>query len=206
MSSNQPATTAYVVDDYTELRQMMREAQTIRDFLAIYDSPQYQAALRRLRQAATSEIDVWAWAKAWAIRMRNEDMDEQAVAWNQDRGVCLLQLYEICDRVSHGVLTEHDVVEGYSGHRVVNVLQYCLPMDRAQALYKMQYPGATKLGMHWIAKQQLTEEWKKILGDGRPTLNKRILMLINMKGLGLQENKVFRKWTEPTRCDTLGEE
>ena len=169
------------------------------------------------------------WAKAWALQMRHERKD--AVALNRCRKVLLRLLYSLCDAWkqqqqenephSHSVATTTNttntsiatnsndrILHEFGRERIVNILQLALPMDRAQALYKMVYAGATTYGMHWFAPQHVTRSphyWQRIQDTcgGFPTMNKRYLWLYECDSLALPQHcPSIGRWLEPQLVPT----
>lgn len=179
--------------------QRVEKCVVVQDFVAMYNSDVYQAALGRLMQAQGTE-DVEDWAKAWAIRMR-EASNPDDVQWNKDRKLCLQLLFGLCDACwKHHTVTETDIVETFKLERILNILQVALAMDRAQALYKMKYLGSKTHGMHWVSEQHVanSKNWQAFLNKAqRPSMNKRYIYLLQLESLGLQDIPLIREWLEP---------
>jgi hypothetical protein len=174
-------------DPHDEVRQQIRICNTMDDFLNMYESKFYQQCLLNLRNAV-GNIDKKVWAKEWATRMLNEKPDEQDMALNRDRKVCLQLLYTLCERwksQSDLSITESTIADKFEAYRIKRIMLVSLPMDQAQALYKMKYDDCKDVGMHWVARQHLekSSEWKSILkkNDGEPTINECFLWLTESK-------------------------
>lgn len=186
---------------YEQLMKRIDSCSSPFDFVIVYDSFEYQSCLSRIR-VAVGKSGIEEWAQAWAIRMRNPSPEELQL--NQDRKVALRLVYALCDKwidPTNSSVTEATIDEIFMAHRLVNILQLALPMDRAQALYAMKYPGDPKYGMHWVSKQYVhrhpgVHELLESCG-GFPTTNRRLVMLIESETLGLSEIEVFRRWIEP---------
>lgn len=174
---------------------------TIPHFIAVYDSFLFQSCLCRVRSAIGSR-NVERWAHDWALRMRNPSPAD--IVLNRDRKTGLALLFVLCncwkDPLNESV-TETTIQKDFKSRRVVNILQLLLPMDRAQALYTMRYPGASEYGMHWVSKKDVSvsEALDKLLktNGGFPTMNHRLVRLMDSEVLGLSEVEVFRRWMEP---------
>lgn len=161
--------TDIIFDKHALLKQNLHNAMTALDFVAVYDSNQFQSALRRIRLAMGSN-DPWEWSKLWAIRLRHKADNDDCWDLAEDRKVCLLLVFELFDKKLTGQITTTEVVDVFSTERVVNILQCCLPFDRAQSLFKMQ-PLSWKWGNIWQCT--LTTEQSPTL-YGLQYTNKRI--------------------------------
>ena len=116
--------------------------------------------------------------------------------------------YELCRRCNANVVTEASIVAEFTGDRVYEILWRTLHMDRANCLYKMTYHGHDRPGMHWVSKVHLTDTpdrnvWASRLAefDAVPPMNKKLIQLMEMKGLGLYKIPQFVGWTSPALTD-----
>ena len=193
--------TAQGVDIWEQILRNIMACRSVADFLAVYDSMAFQSCLSRIR-AAVGSHNVVMWAYEWALRMRNPAPEDMVL--NRDRKVGLSLVYTLCDQWKdplNEVITESTIQHEFKARRLINILQFLLPMDRAQALYAMRYPGASEYGMNWVSKQDVSaskalEEYLQTHG-GFPTINHRLVRLMESKSLGLSEIEVFRRWMEP---------
>jgi len=188
--------------------QKIESCISIEDFVNVYNSTVFQDSLKRLQKSQGSQAPE-EWAKEWAIRLRTEGSEADEVL-NTDRKVCLSLLYKLCDKWKDDInasVTDDSLIRVFKARRIHTILSYCLVLDRAQALYKMKYPGSVSFGMHWVAKQhteQMPEMWETKLekaGGGRPTMNKRFLWLLEFSELGLQGIDPIFRWLQPKCCD-----
>lgn len=204
-NNNNPANELPV--DHKALRKDLADCESIGEFREAYDSAGYQLVLHQLRTAQGTD-DVDEWAKQWATRMRNAG--KRDLELNECRKTALTLVYQLCDRwrdPEYPIVSDQSLVQEFKGRRFSNILQLTLPMDRAQCLYKMVYPGSRRFGMHWVASQHLDQAtpsaeattWKdriKAVG-GISTMNRRFLWLMSLDGLELGAVPAFKRWTQP---------
>lgn len=184
-------------------REIIRKCKTMGELLVIYDTPFYKSALERLRRAkAQSGARVEDFAKDWAIRMRMEPPED--VALNEDRAVALQLIYQLCDLWKDPNIpsvTQQSIVETFKASRIQNILSIALCMDRAQALYKMQYPGSDDYGMHWLSKSHMNADpfLKAVVisAGGQTTMNKRLVWLLELEELQLHYSQSIQSWLKP---------
>jgi hypothetical protein len=217
--------------DVAALLLQICNAQTPRDFVRIYASYPFQLCLRYM-VVSSGDDDLSVWARDWARRMRGgggaaaggdhyDDDNERRIAadmfLNQCRKTTLTLVYELLNRWRDGKVTAPEIVQTLSSHRFVNILQFALPLDRAQCIYRMQYSycqpadGSNESssspppppGMHWVAESHVAQsvEWQERLAHvgGRPTMNKRLLWLLHdpaFQGLGLSRNATLMRLVE----------
>lgn len=174
---------------HLELRRKIKSCESMNDLLDVYDNDLFQGSLRTLRMAVGQD-NVYKWAREWAIRMRQEQVED--VALNESRKSVLLLLKKLveCWRLEDNhTVTDHSLVHDFGRKRIVNILQIALVMDKMQCLYKMQYAGDSRYGMHWVARQHMLDEpWKQLLTKhgGEPTMSNNYVALLEHVGLGLQ--------------------
>jgi hypothetical protein len=105
------------------------------------------------------------------------------------------------------LITKSSIVDDFMVYRILRITEVSLPMDRAQALYKMTYDNREEFGMHWVAQQHVAEstEWQAILKEcgGSPTINKRFLWLSEVEGLGFEGRA---EWLKPLRAPWSGQD
>jgi hypothetical protein len=198
-------------DPHDEALQWIRKCDTMDDFLNMYESTFYQKCLLNLKNAV-GNIDKKVWAKEWAIRMLNEKPYEQDMALNRDRKVCLQLLYTLCKRwksQSDLSITESTIADEFEAYRIKKIMLVSLPMDQAQALYKMKYDDCEDVGMHWVARQHVEKspEWKTILkeNDGEPTINECFLWLTESKlDLALMAELLQPQYAQWYKKETMG--
>lgn len=176
-------------DWYAKGEKAIRECSSLEQFKALYQI-HVVPAMDRLRQAQGSE-DPKVWALEWAIRMRSGgDREDWALNWS--RKLCLeivFKLYDWCERTKtrrESLISRLQVVlEGFGWENIGNILKSTVSMDRAQVLYVKKYPGASSVGMHWVAEQHVESDksWKQRLrkAGGSPTINKRLITLTELK-------------------------
>lgn len=150
-------------------------------------------------------------AKAWAIRMRNEKIEDRHV--NECRKVCLMLIQEMCNRWRRDqTITERSIVSVFGRDRIVNILLAGLPLDWAQCRYKMMYAVGGVYGMHWVAEQHVQAQpdlWNERFRavGGRPTMNKRYKWLSEIPELGLaQAHPVLEECLKPRVAPWLEEQ
>ena len=193
--------TTQVVEVWEHISRRIEACRSIEAFLNVYDSFAYQSCLCHIRAAIGSQ-DVETWAYEWSLRMRNPSPAD--IALNRDRKVGLALVYALCDQWKDPLnedVTESTIQHQFKVRRLVNILQVLLPMDRAQALYVMRCPGASAYGMHWVSKKDVSAskalEASLQTYGGFPTMNNRLVRLMDSPVLGLSEIAVFRRWMEP---------
>jgi hypothetical protein len=194
--------------DFVAIQAAIFLACTVHDFVRIYDGSTFQLCLRYL-VVSSGNYDLTVWASAWAMRMRDEPQNDFYL--NQCRKTVLSLLFEMLNRWRDGTIAAADIVCTFTAHRLVNILHYCLPLDRAQCLLKMQYPVMTvEPGMHWVSESHVADsaEWQDRLArvGGRPTMNKRYLWLLHdpaFAELGLNRNTTLMRLVEPCICRTI---
>jgi hypothetical protein len=133
--------------NHAELKQRIRQCERVDEFEQIYNSAAFQCALRTIR-VAQGVAPVDEWSSSWAIHMRAGDL-------NECRRTALTFAIELCNRwmddECEGV-TDESLVMGIMGHRLSSILQLVLPMDHAQALHEMMYPGQAAHGMRGVSE------------------------------------------------------
>jgi hypothetical protein len=208
VSSSPPAVRPPQRLNFVGVQAEIFRALTVRDFVRIYDGPSFQLMLRYMI-VSSGNYDLNVWSTAWAVRMRNEPQND--VILNRCRKTALSLLFEMLNRWHDGTIAAADIVRTFKAHRCMNILHYCLPLDLAQCLYKMQYPVSTvEPGMHWVAESHVADsaEWQDRLArvGGRPTMNKRYLWLFHdpaFAELGLHRNTTLMRLVEPCICRTI---
>lgn len=133
----------------------------------------------------TSEGDITDWSKKVYETLRDFPFNERVNHLNRSRKVCLGVVYDLMNAY---YLTRNKVVfakeiKNRFGEIIKEILQICVPMDRAQSLYKMQVRESNKTGMHWYGEVHAKDpEFLKILGDykGSHTINKRLFTAIEI--------------------------
>lgn len=113
--------------DHAGLRQRIRQCQHIDQFKQVYHSAAFQRTICTIRDARV-RAPVDERSKNWVLCMCVEILDNADVELSECRHTAMNFVYELCNRWKND---EHQV----------------LPMDRAQALYKMMYPGEAALDM-----------------------------------------------------------
>jgi hypothetical protein len=186
--------------DFPTLQAAIGNARTVADFARIYDSSSFQMCLRYMHVRREIE-DVGQWAQDWAIRMRNQDRLATDVVLDHCRKTTLDLLWNLLDLWHEGQISANEIGSHFKNHRFQNILTVALPLDQAQCLYQMRYPGAARYGMHWVAQEHVNAypKWQDILVqcDGIPTMNQRYLWLMKhqdlQSALGLHQNELFRR-------------
>jgi hypothetical protein len=127
--------------NHAELKQRIRQCERVDEFEQVYNSAAFQCALRAIH-VAQGIAPVDEWSTSWAIHMRAGD-------FNECRRTALTFVFELCNRwmddACEGV-TDESLVMCIMGHRMSNILQLVLPMERAQALYEIMFPGRAAHG------------------------------------------------------------
>ena len=189
-------------DALSDSLQRIQKCEKMVDFLGVYNENTFHDALQQLIKAQGGQ-DPDEWAKRWAIRMRNPSPED--LLHDRRRKLLLELLYQLCrcllDERNKSV-TEDSIVKRFKAEKIENILSRALPMDRANCLYKMMYPRATWYGMHWVSQKHL--EGDSDLAtlvesecNGRATMNKQLLRLLEIKNLGLAENSAIVEWLRP---------
>ena len=157
-------------------RELLKEAKRIvkTEFVDLYDRRVYQDAIDRLYADFNEKGngDYQAWAKQFYCEFRQNDKDEKLKGLNMDRKHCLRLVYDLVEQwndfcETHGQSEQFEQAMLDSLHRIENILAICLPMDRAQALYKMtkRRDGKGPKGRPWHCKlhafndEQYNEEY-----------------------------------------------
>lgn len=223
--TNPSATFLELDPEHQQLAQKIELCSAVLDFVHIYDSFTYQSCLSRLR-TAIGNAGVEGWVNDWAIRMLHRcsqhqqqlaasDDDENDMLLDQDRRVVLQLVYALCDRcwqsssssskaladellavpnVDHNaddLVTEFTIKTVFKTRRLVNILQLVLPMERARVLNQMERP--------WVSRQHMgaTQSLRVEAGGFCPTIDQRLVLLMESPVLGLSDVGIFRRWMEP---------
>ncbi|KAL7566882.1 hypothetical protein ACA910_021371 [Epithemia clementina (nom. ined.)] len=188
----------------------MAETQTakaiVQHYVNTFHSNNYQDPLQRLTNAwKSSQQNVELWAKKLYLTLRDDPLDENARQLNMDRKHCLNLLYHLVDDWKHFPSKdefEQEMFNTFEPWRMRAILYICLPMDRAQSLYKMRIFASPLIGMHWFSKTHLKEgtvyalefpqEHEELCAavdpeeyQGSATMNHRIYKLLHTPRFGL---------------------
>lgn len=220
---------------FASAMQSIAACTTIHDFIHVYESTAYQTSIERLRSSYSQGDDnskdnnsnkdrfAEAFAKAWALRMRRPDTattTDRRI--NHDRKLLLQLLYVLCDccwpkqqleqqHQPEPTVSTTDIVHHFATDRIQTILFLALPLDRAQALYKMEYnrfgdtsDAKKQYGMYWVAQQHVDRApmWRHLLASFtthtcRPTMNKRLIYLLELDELGLRQIPSINLWLQP---------
>jgi hypothetical protein len=188
-----------------EIRLKCSQCSSIEQFLQLYDRLDVATQYIRVSMGLRSPEE---WAADWAIRFRLAN-DSESVKLNEQRKTILALIYRLVDCLmdpSCEDVTFQSVEKNFKLHRVMNLLQLAVPMDRAQCLYKMQYvsslgqPNNVPSGMHWVAQSHVSESkrWSDLLEEvgGRPTINKRLIFL-HTAFPELRDSPSLSRWLTP---------
>ena len=193
-------------------------------FVSEYESPKIQAALGRLdKDRGTQNIEEWA--KQFYQKFRDEPENEHYIKLNMDRKTCLNLPYDMVrewEKYSFSEEFEKAMADVFKTRRLTRILAICLPMDRAQSLYKMRNATNSTYGIPWYSQLHVEtayafdspeeqKEWLDYL-DSRPgppsspSMNKKLFRLLYSNLLGLKEIDEFKRWSQPARVPTSDEE
>lgn len=187
-----------------ELRVDINKCGTISDFLSLYDM--LDAVARRIRVAIGCRSPD-EYAADWAIAFRLKGDKGELDRVNEDRKTILVFVYRLVDCIWDSRcsdVTIQSVEKDFKAHRLMNLMQLVVPMERAQCLYKMRYISASDqpnhCGMHWVAQTHVdsSKNWAEILQavQGRPTINKR-LMFLHQSLRELRASPALTRWLTP---------
>lgn len=182
-------------------------------FVDAYDHPEFQAGLIRLYEDR-GHMDTEEWARLLYTTFRDEPSNPRCIALNQDRKRSLELLYALVDeqKKHHFSVEEYEkaIMKIFKVRRLQRILGICLPMDKSQALYKMELNGTGTVGMHWFSNPHLDptttvlppkelQMWKNLLVNysGTGTMNKRLYYLLSSEVLDLQKDPLLAKWFKP---------
>jgi hypothetical protein len=177
-------------------------------YASMYESDEYKVHFDRLMRLADQGYnnDVGSegdWAKDWATNLATE-----AEAQNLDasRKKCLALLFCMYDTWHLDPLAPRRLREAFRSQWVSNILEVCLPMDRANALYNMQIirgPNQPR-GIHWISEEQASKnDFKTVLEGyhGFHSMSRRYEWIIDAFNLGNTGN--IKRWTTPVFIQEL---
>lgn len=205
------------ISGFTGLSISQSVREIIQGYVDMYDQPEYQDCLARLYDDRRSQ-DPEEWARLLYTLLRDDPLNERALALNRDRKKCMSLLYHLVDEWEmHGFSEEFElgIKQVFKSRRLFRILSVCLIMDRCQSLYKMEIFGGQGVGMHWFSELHFNETtvtnsahqlsfdefqmWKTLLSNyvGRGTMNKRLYRLLYSKILGLQQNELMLRWSKP---------
>lgn len=193
-----------LMQNHHELRKDISQCNTMMELLCLYD--QMDAIARPIRVAMGNRSSD-EWAADWAIAFRLKPNDSELVSLNEHRKTILAFIYRLVDCIwdeTCNDVTIQSVEKDFKPHRLMNLLQLVVPMDRAQCLYKMQYISMADkkncCGMHWVAKAHVNSSttWSTVLHEvqGRPTINKR-LMFLHEQVSDLETSRALTRWLSP---------
>jgi hypothetical protein len=197
------------LEDHGMLRERIDKCRTIAECVQIYQDELYQKCLSKIENAQKEEREAMekqnvpkkddlfmfrvreAWSKKWATAMVNNE--EWAMTFEKCRMTGLRLLLRLCDCWQEDrTVIEADIVKKFKKEKVERIFLLCLPLDRANSLFKMVSTKTGVRGLHWYAN--VHTEWKDLNGG---TINKRYMMLYGIRGLNLESNQEIKMWFEP---------
>lgn len=195
---------------FKSLTNNMGRIETIlEDFVTVYESPSIQDALKRLEENKGTQ-DTDEWAENFYKNFNDNPDDTVLSSLNMDRKHCLNLVYSLVntwqDNKDFLIQFEKSIPKVFKTERLERILRICLPMDRAQALFKLKlnFDTDTKPGIPWYSELQLPFLNQEFIShtekfpSHKPPMNKRLFRLVNSDYIGLKENPDFMKWTKPT--------
>lgn len=179
----------------------------------------YYSDLESLKSALKQQnIDKWA-RKVYQDKKRGK---AYSLELNEHRRNLLKIVYKLVNKWGEYDLSpefEEAMVEGFPRSKIVEILQICVPMDRAHALYALHNADTDKYGYHWYSKLHYEKGSKFLMKYGeekrmktiqgeirrfedehpeqKPPMNKRLYRLLFSDALGLQAIPDFRRWSQP---------
>ena len=189
--------------------------EEVKTFVDRYDSSEFQMMLEVVLHGNLGTNDVEEWAKGWAITLRDNPGDEKASTLNAARKFCLKLIVELVNAwAAHKYASyfEEAIRVEFRDRRLERILSVCLPMDRAQSLYRMKNRTSKHFGIAWYSSLHLDPatvfakehqakhiEWVKYSWnyEGRPSMNKRFFRLLFSTKLGFQSKSDFKRWSMP---------
>ena len=181
-----------------------------------YNTAEIQDALERMDKDRGSK-NLEDWAKEVYTTLQKDPEDKRTKALNKYRKDCLDLLYDMVkewENFGYSEEFEQAIDCVFKTRRLVRILSFCLPLDRAQSLYKMRHGTTDSIGMPWYSELHLKPgtsyardhpeeqtEWIKFIGSysGRGTMNKKMFRLLFSDRLSLRSNEDFRRWSKPTK-------
>lgn len=203
----------------------MTSEASITDFVLRYQSNDFQTALGNLYDAVGEDTDYYSWAVSFYRKFQKNPNDEELNKVNLYRKTCLKLLYDLVDywkKHDFGKEIELLIKNIFGIYRLKRILAICLPMDKAQALYKMQEPCNPKPGMPWFSELHLEDidggknDWQipftftkqypeyelklfdiKSNYNGTAPMNKRLFKMLVVESFGLLDDPEFKKYIIP---------
>ena len=195
----------------------LRDAcSVVKEYVRRYNAPEILEALERMeKDRGLKNLDDWA--KEVYTTLQKDPEDERAKALNKDRRVCLKLLYDLVEEWSNfGYSNEFEQAIDcvFRTRRLVRILTFCLPLDRAKSLYRLRYGTTDIFGMHWYSVYHLEPgtssardhpeeqmEWINFIGNysGSGTMNRKLFRLLFSDRLALRSNEDVRRWSKPAK-------
>lgn len=170
--------------DHVSVRRAIRSAKTVEAFRGAYELLEPLLTAVSASQLAC-ETGVWQWCVNWAVaRYRRQTW---ADPYEEARRTCMLYLQCLCDVFESprwsSVTTATDLL-ALGPEKIDCILGIYLPMDKANAFYRLVGPGSSLPGMPWYCKLHSDQE---LLSCGlvpsqlktNPTMNRRYKLLVD---------------------------
>ena len=188
----------------------------VKEYVRRYNAPEIQEALERLEKYRGLK-NLEDWAKEVYTTLQKDPEDERAKAVNKDRRICLKLLYDLVEEwPNFGYSDEFEQAIDcvFRTRRLVRILSFCLPLDRAQSLYRLRHGTTDIFGMPWYSQLHLETdtsyardhpeeqmEWIKFIGNysGSGTMNRKLFRLLFSDRLALRSNEDFWRWSKPAK-------
>ena len=195
------------------MQKLIRAARDVSDFEIAFNRTDYM--MERTHQAQIAHGGGrWDWCVQWAVARYHQE------AWTDvfelDRKTCLLLLeclyrhYEPDKEDPSDFKTLHalDVCKEFGTDKIDRILTIFLPMDKANAFYKMTAPGQVHPGLSWYCKlhtvQELTEHGVTPNENGKGPLNRRYVQLVQLANQYLTERglpRIGKHWEQYLQPD-----
>ena len=207
---------------HSELQKLIRLAKDVTDFDILYNKMDFM--LERVNRAQVEYgKGRWEWCVRWAVARYHQQM--WADVYEMDRKTVLLLLEYLWrrhqpdqdDPEDFKTLSATEVCKEFGTDKIDRILNIFLPMDKANAFYKMAPRGNPQPppGLKWYSKlhtsQDLEARQVEPSENGKGPLNRRYMQLLWLANEYLDKKerprigKHWEQWTEPDMPPPLTE-
>jgi hypothetical protein len=175
----------------------IRSCRTVDDFIVAFDEAEglIHRCLRRiqLNQPNSSTKNVEDWARIWAINLQTGN--ETACNLDNDRGYCLELLFTLCNPWKGAynetpTISDSDITDKFMTNRILPILQNCLVMDQAKALYFTTSLDSMTPGINWCPEKHVENNITLDDKNGTFPMNERYFWLLEFDKLKLGPNEL----------------
>lgn len=174
---------------HAEFLKRIRNATHIEDFELIYNQLDFMIEEVNRAQMNYENGDRWQWSIGWAVARYRQHSWSNSFEMHRKTVLkfveCLWRRYQPDpdDPPSNRTLTESDIVKEFGVDNVDRILGIFLPMDKANAFFKMTplIANSVRPGLSWYSKfhskELLRQQGVIENANGRGPLNRRYIQL-----------------------------